>query len=243
MCEGRKNVFCSWLTLETSPLFPQTVSLKLSLSRRKTHSPFDIMSSASGRWNAIRSVQQTRWALLFSTLQCYEIVSLSFDSFGDDYQIFFSFIFTFGPTFTGFESVLDLTALGWDSCLFCLSQHHHHHQLSLNREGRWGTTDDFATSFLHFFPCSPLPSETLRTSGLSIPWCCIPTSSSVYLVFFPLSLCLARWFWPDLMNGRHDHTTAVCVSYTGQKVLVWSDCLLDLVTDSPVGNMDFVGDA
>ena len=27
--------------------------------------------------------------------------------------------------------------------------HHHHHQ-SLNREGRWGTTDDFATSFLHF---------------------------------------------------------------------------------------------
>ena len=31
-------------------------------------------------------------------------------------------------------------------------------------------------------------------------------------VFFPLSLCLARWFWSDLMNGRHDHTTAVCVS-------------------------------
>ena len=29
-------------------------------------------------------------------------------------------------------------------------QQHHHHHLSLNREGRWGTTDDFATSFLHF---------------------------------------------------------------------------------------------
>ena len=29
--------------------------------------------------------------------------------------------------------------------------HHHHHHLSLNREGRWGTTDDIATSFLHFF--------------------------------------------------------------------------------------------
>ena len=28
--------------------------------------------------------------------------------------------------------------------------HHHHHHQSLNREGRWGTTDDFATSFLHF---------------------------------------------------------------------------------------------
>ena len=28
----------------------------------------------------------------------------------------------------------------------------HHHQ-SLNREGRWGTTDNFATSFLHFPLC------------------------------------------------------------------------------------------
>ena len=31
----------------------------------------------------------------------------------------------------------------------CLCLSHHHHQ-SLNREGRWGTTDDFAISFLHF---------------------------------------------------------------------------------------------
>ena len=59
---------------------------------------------------------------------------------------------------------------------------------------------------------SPLPSWTWRTPGLSVPWCCLPTSSSVCLVFFPLLLCLARWFWPDLMNGKHDHTTAVCVS-------------------------------
>ena len=28
--------------------------------------------------------------------------------------------------------------------------HHQHHHQSLNREGRWGNTDDFATSFLHF---------------------------------------------------------------------------------------------
>ena len=62
------------------------------------------------------------------------------------------------------------------------------------------------------FPCSPLPSGTWWTPGLSIPWCCLPTSSSVCLVFFPLSLCLARWFWLDLTNGRHDHNTAVCVS-------------------------------
>ena len=62
------------------------------------------------------------------------------------------------------------------------------------------------------FPCSPLPFGTCQIPGLSIPRCCLPTSSFVRLVFFPLSLCLARWFWPDLMNGKLDHTTAVCVS-------------------------------
>ena len=67
-------------------------------------------------------------------------------------------------------------------------------------------------SVFSIFPCSPLPSGTWQTLGLSIPCCCLPTSSSVCLVFFPLSLCLARWFWLDLMNGRHDHTTAVCIS-------------------------------
>ena len=71
------------------------------------------------------------------------------------------------------------------------------------------------------YPCSPLPSRTWRTPGLSIPWCTLPASSSICLVFFPLSLCLARWFWPDLMNGRHDHTTAVCVSlrWSGLRVV------------------------
>ena len=29
--------------------------------------------------------------------------------------------------------------------------------LFLNREGRWGTTDDFTTSFLHFFPVLHCP--------------------------------------------------------------------------------------
>ena len=69
------------------------------------------------------------------------------------------------------------------------------------------------------FSCSPLPSWIWRTPGLSIPCCCLPTSSSVCLVFFPLSLCLVRWFWPHLMNGRHDHTAAVFVS------LQWSESL------------------
>ena len=91
--------------------------------------------------------------------------------------------------------------------------------LSLNREGRWGTTEDFATSFLHF-PRTPLPPGTWRTPGLSIPRCCLPTSSSVCLVFFPLSLCLAKWFWPDLMDGRHVHTAFTLRLFT----MVRSSC-------------------
>ena len=35
------------------------------------------------------------------------------------------------------------------------------------------------------FPCSPLPSGTWRTPGLSIPWCCLPTPFPVCLVFPP----------------------------------------------------------
>ena len=38
-----------------------------------------------------------------------------------------------------------------------------------------------------FFTCSLPPPGTCRSPGLSIPWCCLPTSSFVRLVFFPLS--------------------------------------------------------
>ena len=62
----------------------------------------------------------------------------------------------------------------------------HHHHLSLNCEGRWGTTDDFTTSFLHFslfstalwdlatwiFPdvvFPPLPLSALSSSPFTVP--------------------------------------------------------------------------
>ena len=45
------------------------------------------------------------------------------------------------------------------------------------------------------------------------------------------------------MNGRHVHSAAVCVSYDGQEVFVWSDCLPDLSTDFLIGNNVFVSDA
>ena len=116
---------------------------------------------------------------------------------------------------------LDVVCVSIERCCFLLFVDcHHHHYLSLNREGRLGTTDDFTIIFsLSISPCSPLPSGIWQTPGLSIPWCCLSTSSFVRVVFFPFSLCLARWFWPDLMNGKHDHTTAVCVS------LRWSEGL------------------
>ena len=95
----------------------------------------------------------------------------------------------------------------------CLSFH-----LSFNREGRWGTTDDFTTSFLQF----SLFSTALLDMTNSRPVHFLVLSSSLFLVclvFFPLPRCLARWFWQDLMNGRHVHTTAVCVSLRWSKRL------------------------
>ena len=48
--------------------------------------------------------------------------------------------------------------------ILVFQHHYHHHHLSLNREGRWGTTDDFATSFLYSSPVlhCPLGPAELR---------------------------------------------------------------------------------
>ena len=60
----------------------------------------------------------------------------------------------------------------------------------------------------------PLFSTALWDFPKSRPVRSLMLSSHLFLcfVFFTLSLCLARWFWPDLVNRKHDHTTAVCVS-------------------------------
>ena len=119
-----------------------------------------------------------------------------------------------------------------------------HLHLSLNRGDRWGTTDDFTTSFLLF----SLFSTTLWDLANSRPVHSPLLSSrlfSVYLVFFPLSLCLAKWFRPDLMNRRHVQTTSICVSlrWSGglRVVLLHADFLeVMLDTDFLAGNMVFV---
>ena len=87
----------------------------------------------------------------------------------------------------------------WNSSLLKLC---HHHLISYPiTANAVGAPQMMSQPVSDIFLCSPLPSGTWRTPGLSIPWCCLPTSFSYCLIFFPLSLYLARWFWPDLMNG------------------------------------------
>ena len=71
-----------------------------------------------------------------------------------------------------------------------------YHYQSLNREGRWGTTDDFATSFLHFSRFStalwdlpnsrPVHSLMLSSHLFLCPPCLLPP----YTV--PCKMVLAR---------------------------------------------------
>ena len=75
---------------------------------------------------------------------------------------------------------------------------HHHHHLSLNHEGRWGTTDDFTTSFVHFSLFSigfwdlanPRPVHSLMLS--SHLFFCLPCLLPPFTV--PCKMVLA---WPD----------------------------------------------
>ena len=73
-------------------------------------------------------------------------------------------------------------------------QHHHHH--SFNREGRWGTTYDFATTFLHFSLFSTAlwdlpnsrPVHSLMLSSYLFP--CLPCLLPPFTV--PCKMVLAR---------------------------------------------------
>ena len=74
--------------------------------------------------------------------------------------------------------------------------YHYHHHLSLNREGRCGTTDDFTTSFLHF----PLFSTAFWDLANSRPVHSLMLSSHVFfrlpcllsLCIVPCKMVLAR---------------------------------------------------
>ena len=73
-----------------------------------------------------------------------------------------------------------------DTLVAEISVNHYHHHLSLNREGRWGTTDDFATSFLHF----SLSSTALLDLANSRPVHSLMLSSHLFLCLLCLLLPL-----------------------------------------------------
>ena len=125
-----------------------------------------------------------------------------------------------------------LAALKKDKILvyYLMLFHHHHH--SLNCEGRLGTTDDFATSFLHF----PLFSTALWDLPNSRPVHSLMLSSHLFLCLLcllplftvPCKMVLAR---PDERETWPYHCS-----------LRLFTSLLDLGTDFLVGNMVFVWD-
>ena len=93
----------------------------------------------------------------------------------------------------------------------CISfRHYHHHHQSLNREGRWGTTDDLATNFLHFSLYStalwdlpnfrPVHSLMLSSHLFLCPPCLLP----------PFTVpCKMVWARPDERETWLYHATGV----------------------------------
>ena len=85
-------------------------------------------------------------------------------------------------------------------------------------ECHWGTTDDFATSFLHF----PLFSTALWDLAKSRPVHSLILSSHLFLCLpclLPPFTVSCKMVLARLMYGKHDHTTAVCVSFRSSEGL------------------------
>ena len=95
--------------------------------------------------------------------------------------------------------------------------HYHHYHLFLNREGRWGTTDDFTISFLHFSLFSTAlwdlpnsrPVHSLMLSShlfLCLP-CLLPpfTVPSDHTVTIPISMSIVIGRYKlHSHNGQHE---------------------------------------
>ena len=85
-----------------------------------------------------------------------------------------------------------------------------HLHLSLSREGRWGTTDDFTTSFLLFSLSSAVLWDLAKPRLVHS----LVLSSNIFCLpgLLPPFTVPSTMVWPDLMNERHVHTTSACVS-------------------------------
>ena len=70
----------------------------------------------------------------------------------------------------------------------------------------------FSAKRTHIHLSLHMSSTILQDLANSRPVHSLMLSSQLFfclLLFFPLSLCLARQFWPDTMNWRHVHTTSL----------------------------------
>ena len=111
-----------------------------------------------------------------------------------------------------------------------------HLHLHLNREGGWGTTDDFTTSFLYFcqFTTALLDSPNSRPAHSLI--------LSFHLIFY-LSCLLPPFTVPcKVVLARHDEweTCPYHLSLRLLTIVRRFDCLPEHGTDFLIGNMVFV---
>ena len=108
--------------------------------------------------------------------------------------------------------------------------------LSLNHGGRWGTTDDFTTSFPNFL----LFSTALWDLANSRPVHSLMLSSHLFFcllcLLFPFHCALQDGFGQTWWTGNMTISLQFVSLYDRQEIFVWSNCLLDLGTDFLVGN-------
>ena len=98
--------------------------------------------------------------------------------------------------------------------------HHHHLYLSFNREGRWCTTDDFTTSFLHL----SLFSTALLDLPNSRPVHFLMLSSHLFLCLpcllppftVPCKMVLAR---PELKTCPYHCNLHLCAMVKSRRVV------------------------
>ena len=110
----------------------------------------------------------------------------------------------------------------------CGPIHHHHHHHSLSCEGHWGTTDIFATSFLHF----PLFSTALWDLPNSRPVHSLMLSSHLFLC---LPCLLPPYAVPcKMVFARPDEreTWSDCCLYSSSKLCCEGPWFISIQRDS-----------
>ena len=123
--------------------------------------------------------------------------------------------------------------------LFCPNCHHHQ---SLNREGRWGTTDRwFRNQFSPVFPVlhCPLGLAELQAPVHFLMFVFPPLPLSA-LSSSPFHCALQDGFGQTWWTGNMTIPLQFASFYDRQEIFMWSYCLLNLGTDFLVGNMVFV---